>query len=68
MKHPWFNDINWDDVNTLKVIPPIKPEVKDKFDIENFNKDIIKEKPRLDELKEIDKNIVDDYQEKFDDF
>jgi hypothetical protein len=30
-------------VNGLKIDPPIKPDVKDKFDIENFNKDVIKE-------------------------
>lgn len=41
--HAWFSDINWDDVNGLKIDPPIKPDVKDKFDIENFNKDVIKE-------------------------
>ena len=66
--HPWFKDINWSDVEALKVPPPITPEIKDKFDIDNFNKDIIGEKPRLDELKEMDKNIVDDHQEKFEDF
>jgi len=43
MKHPWFNDVNWEDVKALKVEPPIKPEVKDKFDTENFSKDVQKE-------------------------
>ena len=43
MKHPWFNDVNWDDVKALKIDPPIKPEVKDKFDTENFSKDVQKE-------------------------
>jgi hypothetical protein len=43
MKHPWFNDINWEDVKALKVEPPIKPDVKDKFDTENFSKDVQKE-------------------------
>lgn len=36
-EHPWFKDINWEDVAELKLTPPIKPEIKDKFDIENFN-------------------------------
>lgn len=42
-KHPWFADVNWDDVYNLKVPSPIKVELKDKFDTENFNKDLQKE-------------------------
>ena len=67
-KHPWFADVDWDQVNELKIQPPIKPEISDKFDIENFNKDITKESTRLSGLKEIDQSIVNSYQEKFDDF
>lgn len=54
MKHPFFNKINWTEVNALKITPPIKPEIKDKFDIENFNENIIKEKPKLDVLKDME--------------
>lgn len=68
MGHVWFKSINWDDLNNLKITPPIKPEIKDKFDIENFNKDLIKEKPNLSDLKEIDQNIVNTYSDKFEDF
>lgn len=68
LEHPWFKETNWEEVNTLKAEPPIKPEVKDKFDIDNFNQDVIKEKPRLSDLKEMDKNIVDDHQDKFEGF
>ena len=68
MAHPWFKTINWNDVNDLKSDPPMKPEIKDKFDIENFNKDVIKEKPSLSDLKEIDQNIVNNYSDKFDEF
>jgi serum/glucocorticoid-regulated kinase 2 len=67
-EHPWFKDINWEEVMSLKIQPPIKPEIGDKFDIENFNQDIIKEKPALDELKDIDQNIIDSHQEKFKEF
>ncbi len=66
--HAWFKDINWDDVNALKVDPPIKPEIKDKFDIENFNKEVTKESTRLSDLKDVDQSIVDTYKEKFDEF
>lgn len=46
----------------------MKPDLKDKFDTNNFSKEIIKEKPELLELKEMDKNIVDDHKDKFEDF
>jgi hypothetical protein len=42
-KHPWFKEINWDALKKLELEPPIKPEVKDKFDTENFNKELMKE-------------------------
>lgn len=67
-KHKWFENINWDDVLNLSVEPPVKPEISDKFDIENFNKDVIKEKPALNELQDIDQNIVDSHQDKFSEF
>lgn len=60
MEHPWFKDVNWAEVHDLTPEPPIKPEVSDKFDIENFNQDVIKEKPRLSDLKEGDKNMVEE--------
>ena len=68
MGHPWFKSVNWSDVNNLRIDPPFKPEIKDKFDIENFNKDVIKEQPRLSDLKQIDQTIVDNYSDKFEDF
>lgn len=37
---PWFSDVNWQEVKELKKEPPIKPEIKDKYDTENFNKDV----------------------------
>ncbi len=67
-KHKWFEDIDWEDVAELKINPPIKPEIRDKFDIENFNKDVIKEIPKIEDLKEIDQGIVDTYKEKFSEF
>lgn len=68
MSHAWFKSVNWADVHALKTEPPLKPEIKDKFDIENFNKDVIKEKPSLSDLKEIDQNIVNNYSNRFDEF
>lgn len=53
-QHPWFVDVDWDDVKNLKIEPPIKPEIRDKFDIENFNQEVVKEKPLIGDLKEMD--------------
>lgn len=41
--HPWFQSINWKDLNNFKIDPPIKPNILDKWDTQNFNKDIQKE-------------------------
>lgn len=60
-QHPWFNDVSWEEVNSLKIKPPIVPKISDKFDIENFNKDVTKESTKLSCLKEIDQGIVDTY-------
>jgi hypothetical protein len=42
-KHPWFAGVNWEEVRGMVIEPPIKPEVKDKFDTENFKRDLQKE-------------------------
>ena len=68
MKHPFFADVDWEAVKALKIEPPIKPEIKDKFDTENFNKEIQKEVIQLDEYKEIDQTIIMNYKDKFEDF
>lgn len=41
--HPWFSTVNWQAVEKLELDPPIKPVIHDKFDLENFNKDLAKE-------------------------
>ena len=43
IKHPWFASVNWEEVIELKAEPPIKPEVKDRYDTDNFNKEVQKE-------------------------
>lgn len=41
-KHPWFASVDWEKVRSFEIEPPIKPEVKDKFDTDNFKKDLQK--------------------------
>lgn len=66
--HEWFKDINWEDVRNLKIEPPVKPQIQDKFDIENFNKEVVNEKPRISDLKPMDQDIVDTHKNDFEGF
>eukprot|EP00808_Paulinella_micropora_P020544 g36056.t1 len=36
-KHPWFKDVNWTNLESRKVAPPIVPTIKDQFDLGNFD-------------------------------
>ena len=42
--HPWFANVDWDQVDALTLSAPIKPELRDKFDTEHFNKELLKER------------------------
>ena len=71
MEHPFFADVNWDEMKAKKIEAPIKPEVKDKLDVDNFNTigdGKNKSRPKLSDLSEIDKNIIGNYDHKFEDF
>jgi len=43
-KHPWFNNLNWDDLLQCKVDPPYKPYVKSIMDVTNFSVEFTGEK------------------------
>ena len=36
--HPYFNDINWEDLQNLKVSPPFIPELRDSLDLKYIDK------------------------------
>ena len=36
MNHDWFKDIDWKKVEALEIEVPIKMDIKDKMDTENF--------------------------------
>ena len=42
-KHAWFKDVDWTAVLEKKIEPPIKPVIEDKFDTDNFHRDLAKE-------------------------
>ncbi|KJH50331.1 kinase domain protein [Dictyocaulus viviparus] len=45
--HPFFREIDWDALETLRVKPPFKPKIKSKRDVNNFDSDFTKEEPVL---------------------
>ena len=34
--HPWFSDVNWDQLLNRKVVPPYVPSVESETDVSNF--------------------------------
>lgn len=47
MEHPYFGNINFDDILNLRVPPPYIPEVKSEEDVSFFDRDFTTEVPRL---------------------
>ncbi|KAJ3074702.1 Serine/threonine kinase [Podochytrium sp. JEL0797] len=41
--HPYFKDVNWDDVLHLKITPPFFPKITSPTDISNFDEEFTKE-------------------------
>ena len=36
-KHPFFEEINWDDIWNKKIIPPFEPDLEDELDLKYFD-------------------------------
>lgn len=47
MKHPFFADINWDDIYHKRIKPAFVPNLKDATDTSNFDDEFTKEQPKL---------------------
>lgn len=47
MRHPFFADINWDDVYHKRVKPIFVPTLRDATDTSNFDEEFTKEQPKL---------------------
>ncbi|XP_053330856.1 protein kinase C eta type [Spea bombifrons] len=41
--HPFFKQINWDQLNRKEIEPPFRPRIKTKEDVSNFDPEFIKE-------------------------
>ena len=46
MSHPFFRDINWQDLRDRKIDPPYKPYVTSEIDTRNIDKIFTSENPK----------------------
>ena len=68
-KHPWFEDINIDEIINKKKEPPYVPELTaNVFDVENFDMEQITKPPRFSKVNAKTKDLIKGYKEKFDQF
>lgn len=47
LRHPFFKEIDWTQLNHRQVEPPFRPRIKSREDVSNFDPDFIKEEPAL---------------------
>lgn len=62
MEHPYFQDVNFDDVLSLRVQPPYLPEVTSEHDYSNFDQEFTSETPRLTPVETV---LTSEMQEQF---
>lgn len=42
LKHDWFKSIDFEELEGLRLKPPILPKIKDEYDLTNFDSGIVK--------------------------
>ena len=47
MRHPFFADVNWDDIYHKRIKPTFVPTLRDATDTSNFDEEFTKEQPKL---------------------
>lgn len=62
MEHPYFEDVNFEDVLNLRVEPPFVPELANEMDFSNFDQEFTSETPRLTPVETV---LSSNEQEKF---
>lgn len=66
--HAWFSDLNWKEISEKKVIPPFKPKVQDKYDLEYFDEEITMEEAGNSLVPEQYHDLVRGHQQEFQNF
>lgn len=62
MEHPYFLDVNFDDVLNLRIQPPYLPEISSEHDYSNFDQEFTSETPRLTPVETV---LTSEMQEQF---
>lgn len=62
MEHPYFQDVNFDDVLNMRIQPPYLPEVSSEHDYSNFDQEFTSETPRLTPVETV---LTSEMQEQF---
>ncbi|EGV64113.1 Serine/threonine kinase [Yamadazyma tenuis] len=62
MEHPYFADVNFDDILSCNIQPPYLPELTSEHDYSNFDKEFTSETPRL---TPVDTVLTSEMQEQF---
>ena len=62
MEHPYFHDVNFDDVLHCRIPAPYIPEVQSEHDYSNFDQEFTSETPRLTPVETV---LTSEMQEQF---
>lgn len=62
MEHPYFQDVNFDDVLNCRIKPPFLPEISSEHDFSNFDQEFTSETPRLTPVETV---LTSEMQEQF---
>lgn len=62
MSHPYFEDVDFEDVRSLRVQPPYVPELANEHDFSNFDQEFTSETPRLTPVETV---LTSEMQEQF---
>ncbi|RKP32768.1 kinase-like protein [Metschnikowia bicuspidata] len=62
MQHPYFEDVDFEDVRNLRIQPPYVPELTSEHDFSNFDQEFTSETPRLTPVETV---LTSEMQEQF---
>jgi len=58
--HPWFSDLNMDEILAKKVESPYIPKISNKNDLQNFDPEVVSESLKESILPETSQNLIMD--------
>jgi len=67
-QHPWFADVDFEKITKFEIDPPIKPELKDAYDVAYFDNTFTKEDPRYTRRDSTELLLIENFNHEFNDF